>query len=273
MKHRFKLKYAPNFGTFKESVGEDLLDHLRFIADAGFTAIEDNKMPQREVAVQEQIAREMQRLDLEMGVFVASSSFSEVTFAGDDDSMRERVLSDMRNAVEIAKRVNSKWCTVVPGLYDLKLAWDYQTVNAIELLKRCCGICEESGLVMVLEPLNRLQNHPRVFLAEAPQAFMICKAVDHVSCKILFDVYHQQITEGNLIPNIDRSWDEIPYFQVGDNPGRKEPTTGEINFRNLFQYLHERGYTGIVGMEHGKSIPGVEGERALIDAYVACDNF
>ena len=93
------------------------------------------------------------------------------------------------------------------------------------------------------------------------------------SCKILDDIYHQQIQDGDLIPNMDRAWEEIAYFQVGDNPGRKEPTTGEINYLNVFKHIHEKGFEGIVGMEHGNSIPGKEGEEALIKAYVKVDQF
>jgi hydroxypyruvate isomerase len=87
----------------------------------------------------------------------------------------------------------------------------------------------------------------------------------------LFDIYHEQIDEGNLIPNIDRSWDEVAYFQCGDNPGRKEPGTGEINYTNVFRHLKDRGYDGIMGLEHGNSRKGVAGERAVIDAYRAVD--
>jgi hydroxypyruvate isomerase len=271
--HSFNLKYGPHYGHFKHSAGEDYLDQLKYAADQGFTAWEDNGMPKREVDMQEKIAAEMARLNIEMGVFVATGSFTDVTFAGDDEDAKKAVLKDIKNAVEVAKRVNAKWCTVVPGLYDLKLAWEYQTANVIEMLKRCCDVLEESGLVMVLEPLNRLINHPRVFLAGSPQAYMICQAVNHPCCKILFDIYHQQITEGNLIPNIDRSWSEIGVFQVGDTPGRKEPTTGEINYKNIFKHLHEKGYMGIVGMEHGISLPGKEGEDRLVQAYVESDSF
>lgn len=273
MARSFRLKYAPHFGMFENLAGKDPIDQLKFAADQGFTAWEDNGMKKREGALQEKIAAEMARLKMTMGVFVATATFQDVTFAGTDAAAREQVLSDMRDAVELAKRVNAKWCTVVPGVFDLKLAWDYQTANCIELLKRCCAICEKSGLVMVLEPLNRLINHPRVFLAEAPQAYLICKAVNHPSCKILFDVYHQQITEGNLIPNLDAAWSEIAYIQVGDTPGRKEPTTGEINYRNVFKHLHGKSYADVVGMEHGLSRSGADGERALIDAYAACDDF
>jgi hydroxypyruvate isomerase len=124
---------------------------------------------------------------------------------------------------------------------------------------------------MVLEPLNPWTNHPGLFLTKIPQAFLLCRAVDHPCCKILDDLYHQQITEGQLIPNLDLAYSEIAYIQVGDNPGRNEPTTGEIHYQNVFRHLATKGYTGILGMEHGNSRPGVEGERAVIDAYRWCD--
>jgi hydroxypyruvate isomerase len=269
----FNLKYAPHFGMFRHSAGDDRVDQLRFMADEGFTALEDNGMRGRPVEEQERIAREMTRLGMEMGVFVAHADFGAITFASGAKDMRERLLADMRDSVETAKRVNARWCTVVPGRYDTRLAWDYQTANVVENLRRCADVCEPAGLVMVLEPLNAHRDHPGLFLTGMPQAYMICRAVDSPSCKILDDLYHQQITEGNLIPNIDLSWDEIAYFQVGDNPGRKEPTTGEINYRNVFRHIHGKGFTGIVGMEHGNSRPGVEGERALIDAYRTCDDW
>jgi hydroxypyruvate isomerase len=148
----------------------------------------------------------------------------------------------------------------------------YQTRNVIEALKRAAEILEPHKLVMVLEPLN-FYNHPGLFLTKIAQAYQICQAVGSPSCKILDDIYHQQIQEGNLIPNIDMAWEEIAYFQVGDNPGRKEPTTGEINYPNVFRHIHEKGYTGIIGMEHGNSLPGKEGEEALIKAYAKVDAF
>ncbi len=269
----FRLDYAPHFGMFRHSAGEDPIDQLRFMHDQGFRALEDNGMAGRDVEVQERIAREMTRLGMRMGVFVAHAEFSEVTFASDDPAMRQRIEGDMSKAVEVAKRVNARWCTVVPGTFSTRVQWEYQTANVIDNLRRAAEICEPSGLVMVLEPLNHWSNHPGVFLSGIPQAFEICRAVDSPSCKILDDLYHQQITEGNLIPNIDRAWNEIAYFQVGDNPGRKEPGTGEINYRNVFRHIHSKGFDGIVGMEHGNSRSGKEGERAVIEAYRAADAF
>jgi len=268
---RFGLDYAPHFGMFRHHAGEDLIDQLRFMHDEGFRALEDNSMPERNVRTQERIGSELSRLGMRMGVFVAHVDWQEVSFASDAPEVRARILQDMERAVEVAGRVDARWCTVVPGQYDPGLPWEYQTANVVDNLKRACEICEPAGLTMVLEPLNHWTDHAGVFLTGIPQAFQICRAVGSSSCKILDDLYHQQITEGNLIPNLDQAWDEIAYIQVGDNPGRNEPTTGEINYANVFRHLKAKGYRGVVGMEHGNSKPGKAGERAVIDAYVACD--
>lgn len=273
MKRTFKLKYAPHFGMFRHSAGDDPVEQLKFAGGQGFTAWEDNGMKGRSAEEQERIAKAMTELGITMGVFVANADFGKVTFARRDDATWDAVLADMRASVDVAKRVNAKWMTVVPGRYDQGLEWDYQTANCIELLKQCSGVLEPHGLVMVLEPLNWFTNHPGVFLHKIPQAYQICRAVGSPSCKILFDIYHQQITEGNLIPNFDIAWDEVAYVQTGDNPGRNEPGTGEINYRNVFKHLHAKGYEGVVGMEHGNSRPGRGGEQAVIDAYVAADDF
>lgn len=269
----FKLKYAPHFGMFKELAGLDLIDQLKFMRDQGFTALEDNGLPDRPVAEQEKIGKALADLGMEMGVFVATKDFSNPTFVLDKPDVREGFLKDVRNAVEVSKRVNAKWCTVVPGCHDERLDWDYQTANVIDNFRRCAEICEKTGLVMVMEPLNNRRDHPKLFLTRIAQAYAICRGVNSPSVKILYDMYHQQITEGNIIPNIDLAWSETAYFQVGDNPGRKEPTTGEMNYLNIFKHIHSKGFKGIVGMEHGNSKRGREGEQAVIDAYVASDSF
>jgi hydroxypyruvate isomerase len=269
----FHLNYAPHFGMFKHHAGENLIDQIKFIADQGFTAIEDNGMKSREKSLQENITREMARLHITMGVFVAYADFKEKTFVTADPDIRKMLIKQMTEAVDTAKRVNAQWCTVVPGAFDPGREWSYQTANVIENLKWCADVCEAAGLIMVLEPLNPWKDHPGLFLTKISQAYQICRAVNSPSCKILDDLYHQQVTEGNLMPNIDKAWQEIAYFQVGDNPGRKEPTTGEINYRNIFKHLYEKGYNGIIGMEHGNSLPGKNGEKAVLNAYRICDAF
>lgn len=271
--HTFQLKYAPHLGMFKNHAGSDPIDQLKFMADEGFVAFEDNGMSSREISVQEAMAKTMTDLGIEMGVFVAHKIYwSEPNLANGDLDKREEFLSSIHDSVEVAKRVNAKWMTVVPGHVDLRLDMGYQTANVIESLKQAAAILEPHNLTMVLEPLN-FMNHPGMFLTKSSQAFEICQAVNSPACKILFDIYHQQITEGNLIPNIEKSWDEIAYFQIGDNPGRKEPTTGEINYKNVFKYIAGRSKEFVMGMEHGNSQPEKAGERALIDAYKEVDSF
>ncbi len=269
----FKLRYAPHFGMFKAHAGDDLVAQLEFMADHGFTVLEDNGMGGRSVEDQERCAQAMQRLGMSMGTFVATKDFQKPSFASGKKDDLEPHLQAMRDSLDVAKRVNATVCTVVPGTFDHRLAMGFQMANVVEGLKRCAEICEPSGLVMVLEPLNHYANHPDLFLHLSDQTYLICKAVNSPSCKILFDIYHQQISEGNLIPNMDRCWDEIAYIQTGDNPGRKEPGTGEINYRNIFRHLHAKGYQGMIGMEHGNSIKGEEGELAVIKAYRDADDF
>ena len=272
-KHKFNLNYAPHIGMFKHHAGDDVIDQLNLMADQGFTAFEDNNMQTRAVALQEKMASTMVKRNMTMGVFVAYKDFKNPTLARGNQEKRDDFLKQIKDSVAVAKRVNAKWMTVVPGTVDLKLREGYQTANVIESLKQASAILEPEGIIMVLEPLNWYRNHAGLFLRESPQAYAICKAVNSPSCKILFDIYHQQIQEGNLIPNIDKCWEEIAYFQIGDNPGRKEPTTGEINYTNIFKYIHSRGFDGILGMEHGNSRSNKAGELAVIDAYLKVDQF
>jgi hydroxypyruvate isomerase len=269
----FQLLYAPHFGMFSNHA-KSLEDQLQFAADNGFRAWEDNGMAGKDEATQRQLAAKMEKCGIQMGVFVAHGDFQVPTFASGKKDLQERVLADIDKACTVAGRVNAKWCTVVPGCVDRQKDWGYQMANTVELLKRCCDKIEQnkSGLVMVLEPLN-FRDHPNLLLTKMAQGYAICRAVDSPHCKILDDLYHQQVTEGNLIHNIDDAWSEIAYFQVGDNPGRREPYTGEINYNNVFRHIHQKGFKGIVGMEHGKSQGGKEGELKLIQAYRDADAF
>ncbi len=268
---RFKLNFAPHFGMFANHAGNEPVDQLKFAADQGFHAWEDNGMKGRSVADQEKIGKTMTQVGISMGVFVANDiDWTNPTLTTGNKDHVDRFLQNCRDSVDVAKRVNAKWMTVVPGTCDLRQDIGYQTANVVEAMRKAAAIFEPHGLIMVLEPLN-FRDHPNLFLNKIAQGYEICRAVNSPSCKILFDMYHQQVHEGNLIPNIDRAWSEIAYFQIGDNPGRNEPTTGEVNFKNVFQHIASKGFGGVLGMEHGNSKPGKEGELALIAAYRSCD--
>ncbi len=270
----FKLKYAPHIGMFKHSAGEDPIDQIKFMADQGFSAFEDNSLAARDVVLQEKFGKALRDNDMEMGVFVGNWIVRRGDgLAKGDPEVRKAFVDEIKSSVDVAKRVGATWMTIVLGNRHHRLEPDYQTANIIETLKQASAILEPHGLVMVIEPLNHLHNHPDVFLSKVPHGYLICKAVNSPSCKVLFDMYHQQITEGNIIQNIDYAYEETGYFQIGDVPGRKEPTTGEMNYRNIFKHIYGKGYTGILGMEHGNFHPDKEGELKLIKAYREVDDF
>jgi len=269
---RFQLDYAPSPGQFEAHAGPDPVDQIAFAAEQGYAAFEDNRLRERPVDEQCRVGEALRAHGLRMGVFVGHTiRWDEPSLTTGAPGPRRRFLDDIRASVEVARRVDATWMTVVPGVRDPRLDEGYQTAHLVETLRRAADILERHDLRMVLEPLNTRRDHPGQFLTRTAQAYQICRAVDSPACKILFDVYHQQITEGNLIPNLDRAWDEIAYIQVADHPGRNEPTTGEIDYRAVFAHLHDKGYDGVVGMEHGMSGTGRAGEQAVIDAYRAVD--
>jgi hydroxypyruvate isomerase len=273
-KNLFHMNFAPHEGMFKTLAGDDIVDQINFAASQGFRSWEDNWLVKRSVNEQNRIGKALADNSMTMGVFIASDiDWVNPTMSLGDKNYISKFKNELKNSIEVAERVNAKWVTVVPGVADLKIHPNYQMANLLECLKRGSEVLENTGLIMVIEPLNNYEDHPGLILTEAAQAYYLCKAVDSPSCKILFDIYHQQISEGHLIANIDQAWEEIAYFQIGDTPGRNEPTSGEINFKNIFKHIYNNGYRGVMGMEHGNSIAGVDGENAVIDAYLDVGNF
>lgn len=266
----FNMLYGFHDGMFSNHAGKDFVDQIKWAHDQGFRAIEDNGMMSRTPEEQKRIGDTLAKLGMQMGVFVITSDgwHWKTSLATAKQEWKDKIVGDCKKAVEVAKRCNATWATVVPGNFDRSLPMDMQTANVIQALRMGAEILEPAKLVMVLEPLS---DNPDLFLRYSHQTYMICKAVNSPSCKILFDMYHMQRNEGNIIKNIDQVWEEIGYFQIGDNPGRKEPTTGEMNYKNIFKHIHNKGYKGILGMEHGNANPGKEGELALIKAYREVD--
>ncbi|MEL6429222.1 MAG: TIM barrel protein [Planctomycetota bacterium] len=269
---------APDDGLFVEHAGTDPLAQIRFIHERGFRAIEDNFFKARPVEVQDAIARELERLDMRLATFVATFETATpigvpygpdaLSIGSGKKSDREALVRIVEESAEVAKRVGATNCTVLSGPFDLAVPREYQTANAIENLKRCAEVAERSGLVLGLEPINA-REWTGTFVTTVPHAYLITKAVDSPACRVIFDAYHVQIETGSVLENLDLAWDQIGYVQIADAPGRDEPGTGEMNYRTILRALHERGYDGFVGVEHGKSRPGVEGELAVLAALDA----
>jgi hydroxypyruvate isomerase len=268
----FNLDYAFHDGMFGNSAGASFIDQIKFAYDKGFRSIEDNGMMERPVEEQKKIGDTLAKLGMRMGVFVITSDgwHWRTSLTTGKKEWTEKMVKDCKIAVEVAKRCNAKCMTIVPGNYERSLGYDIQMANVITALRKGCEILEPNGLTMVLEPLS---DNPDLFLRHSQQTYMVCKAVGSSSCKILFDMYHMQRNEGDIISNIDKCWEEIGYFQIGDNPGRNEPGTGEMNYKNIFKHIHAKGYKWILGMEHGIIGKEKEGEMALIKAYRESDSF
>ena len=268
----FNLNYGIHDGMFKNHGGPDFVEQIKFAHSMGFRAIEDNGMMARPVTQQNLIGDTLAKLSMTMGVFVITSDnwHWKTSLTTGKQEWTDLMIKDCKEAVEVAKRCNAKWMTVVPGNYETSLSHEFQTANVVKALRKGAVILEPHSLVMVLEALS---DNPDLFLRHTDQTFMICEAVNSPACKFLYDMYHMQRNEGNIINNIDKVWDETGYFQIGDNPGRNEPGTGEMNYKNIFKHIHSKGYKGVLGMEHGNVKPGKEGELALIKAYRDADDF
>ena len=185
----FNLNYAPHDGMFKNNAGNNFIDQIKFMYDQGFRAIEDNGMTGRSVEEQTKIGETLAKLGMMMGVFVVPKGGNGAnTLAAGKQEHLDIFLKGCRTSVEVAKRVNAKWVTVVPGDFERNLPIGIQTGNVIDALKRGAEILEPHGIIMVLEPLS---DTPNLFLRTSDQTYEIA-GVNSPSCKVLYDIYHMQ---------------------------------------------------------------------------------
>jgi hydroxypyruvate isomerase len=140
----------------------------------------------------------------------------------------------------------------------------------VETMIRLGELAKGHDVTIVMEPLNILVNHMGYYLVTSAEGFQMMREVGSPKVKLLFDIYHQQISEGNLIRNITENIDLIGHFHMGDNPGRLEPGTGEINYTNIFAAIQKTDYDGYLAFECGRSVENdvlCERMHALIDPF------
>lgn len=266
----FRLRYAPSMGWLRSSVS--IPDHMKIYADAGFSAFEYNGLPRHTMAEIEQFRKVRDSLKLSMGTMVVNRGGWRPPALGDRGG-HATFLEDVKKAVEIHKVMENEVATVTSGLAVPNVSFEQQTNAAVDALKRAGEMCEKTKLVLVLEPLNHKVDHAGYFVVYSEHAAEIIGRTNHPQVKILFDMYHQQISEGNIINHLRQYYSLIGYFQTGDNPGRKEPYTGEMNYQNIFKAIHALGYKGLIGCEHGMSQPGMEGFKKVTAAYRQADSW
>ncbi len=271
------LNYAPHIGLtspddvmFAEHAGRDPIDQIKFIAEQGFAGIEDNFLKLRPVEVQEKIGQELSRSGMQMGCFVNNLVLDHPTFVNHSDEAREMLLQQLRETIEVAKRVNGKYVTTLSGPNDPRIERDYQTVNMIQNLKYCAELAESEGIVLGIEAITGKWWHG-TFLTTTPHAYLLVKAVNSPAVKLVFDTFQIQMEGGNILENMEQVWDEIACFQIADAPKRTEPTTSELNYQMFLRRIYEKGHTGLVEMEHSLAHPGHSSEQKVIEIYDSLD--
>lgn len=274
----WKLRFAPHIGLtsldtplFKESVGTlDPVAHIDFIADLGFAGIEDNLLKLRPAADQERIGRALARRGLEMGCFVNNAAdWNKPLWCTTDPASREKQRADLLASIETARRVGGKYLTTISGR-DLRVPLPVQLQAMAENLKRVAETAERAGVVLGVEATNEA-GFPGMLVHRVLDAYAVVKAVGSPAVRLVFDAFHVQVMDGDVINNMDRVWDAVGIVQIADNPGRVEPGTGEMNYANILRHLRGRGYAGLVELEHAVSRPGREGEQAALAALRAID--
>jgi hydroxypyruvate isomerase len=239
------LTYAVNV----EMTWRDLLflDRVRKVKEAGFSHFEFWPWRGKDIDA-------ISKLSQELGLTPAQFSASPVKGFGHgitnpDPARREEFEAEIRSALPAARKLGVKKLCVVAGEETAGCSRDEQTQAVVGALKAGAKIVEPEGITIILEPLNILVDHPRQLVVHSAHAASILQAVGSPSVKMLFDIYHQQISEGNLSGNIRKYHDLIGYFQLADHPGRHEPTTGEINYPFVLRTIHDVGYRDPIGME------------------------
>lgn len=275
-----RLRYAINIGTHFRT--HPILERLQLVAREGFTAVEFN--PLMEFGQQGndsdwnesklQVYGDLLRnLKLTQGTWSTNPCAGRCDCSLTDPSQHPEFLRRVERSARLAPLVDGTVSTVTSGIELAGVPAETMTHSVIEGLKRAADIVEKAGgPILVLEPLNVLVNHPGIHVVRSEHAAKIIDAVGSDKVRILFDIYHQQISEGNLIGNIRQYFDKIGYFQFGDHPGRHEPFTGEIYYPQVFQTIHDLGYQGMLGGEYSPAGGGSdEASRASLAAIRRAD--
>jgi len=248
---------APPAPGFKLSVRVEALFHdmnleqmMAKVAEAGYKGFEFGNWRAQDPAV---ITRLKNKLGLECACLVGNRAVNPKGMTLVDPADREAFLAEIKASTEAAKRFETTRLVTLSGNELPGVPREAQHKSIVEGLKRAHDVVAPHGVTLIVEPLNTLVNHQGYYLNHTPEAFEIMHEVASPNVKILFDIYHVQIMDGNLIDTIRKNIAYIGHFHVGDVPGRHEPGTGEINYTNVFRAIRETGFRDFVAMEYGPS--------------------
>jgi len=175
-----------------------------------------------------------------------------------DPATREDFLQQVKTSVENAKIIGNKGIIATTGQELPGVSREEQHQSIVDGLCEVAALLAGTDYTLLLEPLNVLVNHKGYYLYSSTEGFEILRKVNSPNVKMLFDIYHQQVSEGQLIANITQNIDLIGHFHVAGNPGRGEPYFGEINYAEVFTAIDATGYSGYAGLEYWAKSDTVE---------------
>lgn len=236
------MKYSLCIGAYP---GKDVIYHLEKIKEHHFHGLEYYNWWDLDL---KQVAKEQERLGV--GIIATCTPFFNLV----DANMRATYIQGIKDTLEACKILNVKSIITQTGNVIPSKSREDQQLAMIETLKQCAPLCEEADVTLEIEPLNGLVDHRGHFLQQSGESAYVIEQVGSSHIKLVFDVYHQQITEGNIIRNITKHYKTINHFHIADNPGRNQPGTGELNYLNILRTIKELNYTGFIGLEGSYTI-------------------
>ncbi len=272
MTTKWNMRFAPHIGLysldtpmFLHSVGSlDPVAHVDFIASHGFSGIEDNALLLRDPASQTLIGQALGRHGLEMGCIAFDPEhWIEPLWTKDDEPTRAHLKGELTRAADAVSRVNGRFVTVLTGR-DPLMPLAIQLQGMVANLRLLADDAHKHGITFLIEPLSGW-DYPAMLINDFHDAYAVVKAVNHPAVRLMFDVFHVQAMNGNLLRNLDLTYDVVGMVQIADSPHRSEPGSGEINFVNVLRHLQAKGYTGLVELEHGMSDASKTGEEAALE--------
>jgi len=220
------------------------LERFQKAADLGFPAVEiwpykgGDRDPDRLAAAAEKA-----------GVAIAQFTAWGFRPGMNDPKQEDAFVAAIEEACQVAHKLKTNKMCVVAGDNQPGMTKEQMHAQCIKALKRAAPICEREKVMMILEPMNGRVDHPGHCLYGSVDALAICDAVDSPMMKINWDLYHMQISEGDLCGRLKDGIHHVGYLQLADHPGRNEPGTGEINYSRVLRQAKELGYDGYVGLE------------------------
>jgi hydroxypyruvate isomerase len=227
------------------------VERIKKAKEFGFDAIEFWEWDNKDLEIIKQTCK---KNEIEIATF-GLGQFGQMVDARDID----RIISGAKDAVEKAKFLDCNNLILTVNILqedrsvrpiDIEISDVEMKNNIIIVLKELAKIVDGSDIVLNLEPLNSIVDHKGYFLNNSVDGFNIIKEVNHKNVKLLYDIYHLQIMEGNIIENLSNNVDMVGYIHIADVPGRHEPGTGEINYKNIFKQLKNIKYQGFLGFEY-----------------------